>query len=413
MKQCPLCSTRNPNDSKFCKGCGASLEGVEAISDGTNELIGKANIFLKDSAKKAKKATEAGIEKAKQVAMSGKEKLNDMSHSSTSVPPAQTESSWDSAAQNDPQQNSDWNRPVNQSKITTITIERYPFFQSEEEKTIAVIGEQFAATDLEGTYQAPYAVLTQEKLYCRNETGHFIKDISQIETLQIEHQAKKYFVIGNILVDMALLMWFFMQSILSGLIMVVGLALIWYFTGRLGKRKYVKVRSANIKMCVVWSFICAIVIFFFYNKLAGMFALLVGLLGTKYLQQYIKSPEIFSVSCSGGTFSFMVSNYPQQEISNFIEKALPFCGGGKPSSYQAGTPSRNNKSGKGAIIAVSILAVLAVVAFGFWYFENHCKVFGCDQEPFRDGYCTYHYGKNKLDNAYSDVENFFGGLFED
>lgn len=55
-------------------------------------------------------------------------------------------------------------------------IETYPFFREEDERTQAVIGEDAIASDLEGTYQKPYAVLTQKRLYCKNQQGNLIVD---------------------------------------------------------------------------------------------------------------------------------------------------------------------------------------------------------------------------------------------
>lgn len=52
--------------------------------------------------------------------------------------------------------------------------EQYPFFREEDERTRAVIGEDAAESDLNGEYQKPYAILTQKRLYCKNETGNYI-----------------------------------------------------------------------------------------------------------------------------------------------------------------------------------------------------------------------------------------------
>ncbi|MEG2455147.1 MAG: hypothetical protein RSC08_02740 [Oscillospiraceae bacterium] len=62
--------------------------------------------------------------------------------------------------------------------------EKYPFFRDEEETTQAVIGEDAAASDLEGHYQKPYAVLTQNRLYCKNEQGNFIADRSTLKSAE-------------------------------------------------------------------------------------------------------------------------------------------------------------------------------------------------------------------------------------
>ena len=52
--------------------------------------------------------------------------------------------------------------------------EKYPFFREADEQTKAVIGGDAIAADLNGNYQKPYAVLTQKRLYCKNERGNFI-----------------------------------------------------------------------------------------------------------------------------------------------------------------------------------------------------------------------------------------------
>ena len=60
--------------------------------------------------------------------------------------------------------------------------ERYPFFREEDEQTIAVIGEEAVASDLNGTYQKPYAVLTMKRVYCKNETGNYIAEASSLRS---------------------------------------------------------------------------------------------------------------------------------------------------------------------------------------------------------------------------------------
>ena len=60
--------------------------------------------------------------------------------------------------------------------------EQYPFFRDGDEQTRAVIGEEAAGADLDGEYQKPYAVLTQKRLYCKNEQGNFITDASTLRS---------------------------------------------------------------------------------------------------------------------------------------------------------------------------------------------------------------------------------------
>jgi len=65
--------------------------------------------------------------------------------------------------------------------------EQYPFFRDEDERTQAILGADAVDADLGGTYQKPYAILTQKRLYCKNEHGNFITDV---KNLRMEGQAK-------------------------------------------------------------------------------------------------------------------------------------------------------------------------------------------------------------------------------
>lgn len=60
--------------------------------------------------------------------------------------------------------------------------EQYPFFRDRDEQTQAIIGEEAVNADLDGDYQKPYAVLTQKRLYCKNEQGNFITDASALRS---------------------------------------------------------------------------------------------------------------------------------------------------------------------------------------------------------------------------------------
>lgn len=62
--------------------------------------------------------------------------------------------------------------------------EQYPFFRDTDERTLAVIGEEAAVSDLDGTYQKPYAILTQKWLYCKNEGGNFITEAKNLTSAQ-------------------------------------------------------------------------------------------------------------------------------------------------------------------------------------------------------------------------------------
>lgn len=67
--------------------------------------------------------------------------------------------------------------------------EQYPFFREEGERTQAVIGEDAAEADLNGAYQKPYAILTQKRLYCKNEQGNFIIPTQNLLGAAMEHMS--------------------------------------------------------------------------------------------------------------------------------------------------------------------------------------------------------------------------------
>lgn len=88
---------------------------------------------------------------------------------------------------------------------------KYSFFRDGDEQAQAVIGEDAIAADLNGTYQKPYAVLTQKRLYCKNERGNFIVGADKLLGADLEQNASNQ----NIL-------WIAFAVIALGLILVVG-----------------------------------------------------------------------------------------------------------------------------------------------------------------------------------------------
>lgn len=60
--------------------------------------------------------------------------------------------------------------------------EKYPFFRDESEQSQAIIGESAIESDLHGHFEKPYAVLTQKRLYCKNEMGNFIVEAEQLQS---------------------------------------------------------------------------------------------------------------------------------------------------------------------------------------------------------------------------------------
>lgn len=151
----------------------------------------------------------------------------------------------------------------------------------------------------------------------------------------------------------------------------------------------------------------------------------------------MKTTSLFSVQLAGGTFSFVMSDYPQQEFSDFVQQISllkakgfanirtisyngirgpnnTFAGQGYTpnSSYQASV-GRGRNSGR---IVIAIVAALMVVILGAFVIQaatkaaNTCKVRDCDDSVYMDGYCRYHYNTHKFDDAAKGV---YDGLFGD
>ena len=60
----------------------------------------------------------------------------------------------------------------------------------------------------------------------------------------------------------------------------------------------------------------------------------------------------------------------------------------------------------------AVLALLAVLLLlVFTGCSKTCKVKGCDNEVHEDGYCTYHYVRNGLEEAANTAGDFLGDLF--
>lgn len=192
MKICPNCGAKNRDAAMFCEQCGTGITDVPISTDGAKDLFNKAAGFLNDGVKLAKDTVTVGAEKARKAVEAEKEKRQSAAPAST-VPSGfvpseqavrrQASDSWDDAAQAASPQNTNWDDAANPDDAASVTVKQYPFFRDEEETAIAVIGEKAAVADLEGTYERPYAVLTQKRLYCKNEAGNFVMEVSQIQEI--------------------------------------------------------------------------------------------------------------------------------------------------------------------------------------------------------------------------------------
>ncbi|MBD5153856.1 MAG: hypothetical protein HDT15_01955 [Oscillibacter sp.] len=177
MKQCPKCSTKNGNTARFCNNCGESLENIvgtsEEFSAAANGFLNKASSFFTDG---AKDAITSGTK-----ARSVREEFSPQPTTHTIEQPG---GGWDSAIYTAASSHSDWNSATHPNVATSVTEEHYSFFRDEDEKTLAVIGGNYIASDLEGHYRFPYAVLTEKHLYCKNDAGNYVVDTAEIRNIK-------------------------------------------------------------------------------------------------------------------------------------------------------------------------------------------------------------------------------------
>ena len=422
MKQCPSCSTKNPDSARFCQNCGVNLDGVESIradfSSTANEFFAKASGILGESAQKVKGAMATGVEKAKGAAETGREKVQN----------TVAAGGWDKpASSTDPSQlNGGWDNSVNPNEASSVTVKKYSFFQSDEEETIAVIGEQAAVSDLEGTYRGPYAVLTKERLYVKNENGNFI--IAATEILSAKKNAVKP------------LEWIYWIAVVFAVFLGI-FSLCGSFLNLIAESEF-NLTKALLILCSLISTIAAAISVHFHlrndlkkTSIALIFSIFLPSANVVCIAIYLYNawknrtvPATFSIHCVGSSFSFAIDNYPPQELQDFqiqislligvpveskaaIAKgngAANICG----SSYQAYQSPKHpsGRNGSPAVTITAIIVILAIIIFaGVSIFNTltTCKVSGCGNGVYKDGYCTTHYSKNYLDKAAGNVFDFF------
>lgn len=188
--------------------------------------------------------------------------------------------------------------------------EQYPFFRESDERTLAVIGEKAVISDLSGTYKKPYAVLTQKRLYCKNELGNFITGYDKI--LHAGHQKNAHqwllwaaFGLDVLVVISGFILFlysirhmrsnsdFFTPFLYFLLIPCSGVILFLIFREKLPK-------AAPIILCICPSgmlpFVVILVVIYF-------------ILGGK--------GKWFEICCTTSTFTFSTKLYPAAEFRNF------------------------------------------------------------------------------------------------
>lgn len=413
MKQCPSCSTKNPDSAKFCQSCGASLEGVEVIrtdfSGTASDLLTKAGNILSDSAKKAKEVVADSVEEAKK-ATTGEEKIQSTVQAG----------GWDKPAPplDGDQLNGGWENIANSKEASSVTVKKYSFFQSEEEETVAVIGESAVASDLEGIYRGPYAVLTKERLYCKNEDGNFIMAVSEVLSAK-ENTPRRHEWAFWAAVVIAIMGWIYIlitlySEISNGydghIYLYVTIAII-----AAGISIYFHSRNDLKKTSIALVFTCLYLPNIIFVAI--------------YLYQAWKNrtaPRIFSIHCVGKSFPFSMENYPEKELLDFQNQVCLLTGSSFEFRLNAnsgnGTPKVNRNSyqvpkqsggrkGSPIVTAAAVIVILVVLIFAgtsIFHALTTCKFDGCENEVYKDGYCTRHYAGNQVNKAAGD---FFDSLF--
>lgn len=397
MKQCPTCSTKNPDNASFCQCCGKSLEYV---SGGTNTISSAVG----DIFNAAKGVLQEGLDKLAEP-------------SKTPYPPQYSTGYTPSAAVNQP--GGGWNEAVHvqEAPAQASGKKKYPFFQDEDETTVAVLGESAIDADLGGTFQKSYAVLTNRRLYCKNDTGNFVSEISALEAVGINIKTNPFqwaFWVSIIVASAISILMFFVSLVFEKKV-VSGLLYGLCFAANMFALVF-RAKGENNKMTV------ALVL----GSLGGSFASLIfAVLYIINKQKADAVPDMFFISCRPNRFFFYsLSNYPQQEIDSFYKVAIQLGAVSRnsgPTSSTApsatnyapyspyGPPQNYRSSGGGTKILVAICALLIIAAIGFYAYNyfTHCKVSGCGNEIYKNGYCTAHYYKNSIDSAAGNVFDFF------
>lgn len=225
--------------------------------------------------------------------------------------------------------------------------EKYPFFRDADEQTRAVIGGEALTSDLNGTYQKPYAVLTSRRLYCKNERGNFIVENGKLLGAGKSQSASLFTQLLWIALGVdvfALLMsnrsglpfltvlrWFmqdpsnfdpvyfivFSNFIRNWIVTIVCLILFLLL-----RKKQAKI--APIFLCIypAYSLIRSIKsLAGYFQSVNGIISLLtmiapIALVAVYYVKTKNEASN-FEILHTGGSFTFSAKDYPAEELKNF------------------------------------------------------------------------------------------------
>lgn len=431
MKVCPKCSAKVTNDVKFCANCGENLISIEPIPDETPDPLNKMSLVLNDGVKKAKDTISIGMKKLQQTietklqTAQSEEEYRETPPFPQSPTQSAVSSDWSSTVDTIPveaQENISWEAAVNPNDAATVSVKKYPFFKEDDETTLAVIGERYAASDLNGEYQRPYAILTQKRLYCKNESGNFILKTSEIYTAREDPRPLRSWPL-----------WLMIPFTPTFVLAFLGIA-------AHRKKNYKKASLFTICVTVLYWLLLLVAAWQASDTGTGLlgtliFPLIFGLppvvltyLYVTSVQKELDTPQTFSITCAGGVFTFLTADYSLREFVDFQTKAAPFCSGTQPKNFSGGAQlqtygasSRSFHTGptniqqksssykKIILILIALLAVAGIIV-AIIYSTTHCKYPGCNRKVYEDGYCERHYYIDKGDDLLNKAENYFGGF---
>lgn len=245
--------------------------------------------------------------------------------------------------------------------------EQYPFFRDADERTLAVIGGEAADSDLNGVYQKPYAILTQKRLYCKNERGNFIIDSSKLLGAgRIQNSSSSAWLLwGAFAINGFMLLWSIISWLpsLSQLLEMRGStepdllnsfqkAVIMWVVALISLAAFLLLRKKNAKIApIMLCILPGYSLIQFIQSIQSLISMMQeygGVLWGSYIIRLLLcvAPIIlvvvyyamskdkdskFGVLHTGGSFDLSVKDYPANELENFeaAVKALTGKANGK------------------------------------------------------------------------------------
>lgn len=211
--------------------------------------------------------------------------------------------------------------------------EKYPFFREADEQTKAVIGEDAIVADLNGTYQKPYAVLTQKRLYCKNERGNFIVGANKllgansVQNPTFQNLLWAVFAIdalNSVLAGIGIMgMIIEISNLLISRAVVIGVGVIDVIAIAICLIAFLLVRKKNPKISLLLLCVATVLEVFGYILLSVAAIVLCVIAATRN-----KNNERFEVRHSTGTFTFSPKLYPAGELKNFEQQVKSLQAGG-------------------------------------------------------------------------------------